>query len=112
LNRTECKSACQLHLIVLNQHNIGIHKKVGAGSACSIKSCIRLAVRQVVFTGVLIVGQLDEDGQSFAPIGLQKTDAASYWLLIKWHCCERLAGASRHKINQITQAVGVILALT
>jgi hypothetical protein len=43
-------------------------------------------VRQVVFTDVLIVGRLDVDGQSFAPIGLQKIDAASDWLLIKWLC--------------------------
>jgi hypothetical protein len=43
-------------------------------------------VRQVVFTDVLIVGRLDVDGQSFAPIGLNKTDAASDCLLIKWHC--------------------------
>ena len=41
------------------------------------------AVRQVVFTDVLIVGRLDVDGQSFAPIGLHKIDAASDWLLIK-----------------------------
>ncbi len=41
------------------------------------------AVRQVVFTDVLIVGRLDVDSQSFAPIGLHKTDAASDWLLIK-----------------------------
>jgi hypothetical protein len=44
------------------------------------------AVRQVVFTDVLIVGRLDVDSQSFAPIGLHKTDAASGWLLIKQHC--------------------------
>jgi hypothetical protein len=44
------------------------------------------AVRQVAFTDVLIVGRLDVDGQSFAPIGLHKIDAASDWLLIKWHC--------------------------
>ncbi len=44
------------------------------------------AVRQVVFTDVLIVGWLDVDGQSFAPIGLHKIDAASDWLLIKWLC--------------------------
>jgi hypothetical protein len=43
-------------------------------------------VRQVVFTDVLIVGRLDVDGQSFAPIGLHKTDAASDWLLTKWNC--------------------------
>ncbi len=43
------------------------------------------AVRQVVFTDVLIVGRLDVDGQS-APIGLHKTDAASDWLLIKRLC--------------------------
>ncbi len=40
----------------------------------------------MVFTDVLIVGRLDEDGQSFAPIGLHKTDAASDWLLIKRLC--------------------------
>jgi hypothetical protein len=44
------------------------------------------AVRQVVFTDVLFVGRLDVDGQSFAPIGLNKIDAASDWLLIKQLC--------------------------
>jgi hypothetical protein len=44
------------------------------------------AVRQVVFTDVLIVGRLDVDGQSFAPIGSHKIDTASDWLLIKWLC--------------------------
>jgi hypothetical protein len=44
------------------------------------------AVRQVVFTDVLILGGLDVDGQSFAPIGLHKIDAASDWLLITRHC--------------------------
>ncbi len=39
----------------------------------------------MVFTDVLIVGRLDVDGQSFAPIGLHKIDAASDWLLIKQH---------------------------
>jgi hypothetical protein len=39
----------------------------------------------MVFT-VLIVGRLDVDDQSFAPIGLHKTDAASDWSLIKRHC--------------------------
>jgi hypothetical protein len=60
------------------------------------------AVRQVVFTDVLIVGRLDVDGQSFAPIGLHKIDAASDWLLIKRHCIrnsyERLAGSSGTKL--------------
>ncbi len=42
------------------------------------------AVRQVVFPDVLILGRLDVDGQSFAPIGLHNKDAASDWLLIKW----------------------------
>jgi hypothetical protein len=46
----------------------------------------RQAVRQVAFTDVLIVGRLDVDGQSVAPIGLHKTDAYSDWLLIKRHC--------------------------
>ena len=44
------------------------------------------SVRQVVFTDVLIVGRLDVDGQSFAPIGLHKINAASDWLLIKRLC--------------------------
>ncbi len=44
------------------------------------------AVRQVVFTDVLIVGRLDVHGQSFAPIGLHKIDAASDWLLRKRVC--------------------------
>jgi len=65
---------------------VGVH----VGSACSIKSCIRLAVRKVVFTtDVLIVGRLDVDGQIFSPIGLHKTDAASDWLLIKRHSIGR-----------------------
>jgi hypothetical protein len=59
---------------------------VGVVPAHSIKSCIRQVARQVVFTDVLIVGRLVGDGQSFAPIGLHKTDAASDWLLIKHHC--------------------------
>jgi hypothetical protein len=50
------------------------------------------AVRQVVFTNVLIVVRLDVDGQSFAPIGLHKIDAASDWLFTK-----RLAGSSDTK---------------
>jgi hypothetical protein len=61
-------------------------KKVGVVPAHSIKSCIMQAVRQVVFTDVLIVGRLDVDGQSCAPIGLQKTETSSDWLRIKRHC--------------------------
>jgi hypothetical protein len=41
---------------------------------------------QVVFIDVLIVGRLDVGSQSFPHIGLHKIDAASDWLLIKWHC--------------------------
>jgi hypothetical protein len=44
------------------------------------------ALRQVVFTDVLIVGRLDVDSQSSAPIGLHKSDAASDRLLIKRLC--------------------------
>jgi hypothetical protein len=51
------------------------------------------AVRQVVFTDVLIVVRLDVDGQSFAPIGLHIKDAASDWLFT-----ERLAGSSDRKL--------------
>jgi hypothetical protein len=43
------------------------------------------AVRQVVFTDVLIVGRPDVDSQSFAPIGLHKIGASSDLLLIKHH---------------------------
>ncbi len=43
-------------------------------------------MRQVVFTDVRIVGRLDMDDQSFAPIGLHETDAAYDWLLIKRRC--------------------------
>jgi hypothetical protein len=42
-------------------------------------------VRQVVFTDVLIVGRLDMDVQSFAPISVHKIDPSSDWLLIKRH---------------------------
>jgi hypothetical protein len=61
-------------------------KTVGEVPARSMKSCIMPAVRQVVFTDVLIVGQLDVDSQSFAPIGLHKIDASSDWLLVQHHC--------------------------
>ncbi len=50
-------------------------------------------VRQVVFTDALIIGRLYVEGQSFAPIGLHKTDSASDWLLI-----ESLAGCSVTKL--------------
>ncbi len=52
------------------------------------------AVRQVVFTDVLIVGRLDVDNQSFAPIGLHKIDAASDWFLIK-RICNGMKGLPR-----------------
>jgi hypothetical protein len=58
-------------------------KKVSVVPAHSIKACIRQEVCQVVLINVLIVGRLDVDGQSFAPIGLHNTDAASDRLLIK-----------------------------
>ncbi len=69
------------------------------------------AVRQEVFIDMLIVGRLDVDGQSFAPIGFHKTDAASDWLLIKrlvWKACREFS----YKINRITVDIGVILAFT
>jgi hypothetical protein len=71
------------------------------------------ALRQVVFTDVLIVGQLDVDGQSFAPIGSHKTDAASDWLLIKRLCIGMKGLPGVHlQNNRITAAIGVILAFT
>jgi hypothetical protein len=71
------------------------------------------AVHQVVFTDVLIVWRLDVDGQSFAPIGVHKIDPSSDWFLIKQHsngmeACRKF----RYKINRITAAIGVILAVT
>ncbi len=48
-------------------------------------------MRQVVFSDVLIVGRPDVDSQSFAPIGLHKTDAASDWLLINGNALVRKA---------------------
>ena len=45
---------------------------------------------------VLIVGRLDVDGQSFAPIGLRKTDAAFDWLVQK--ACRVFS----YKTNRIT----------
>jgi hypothetical protein len=51
-------------------------KKDGIVPARSIKSFSMQALRQVVFTDVLIVGRIDVDGQSFAPISLH-TDAVS-----------------------------------
>jgi hypothetical protein len=59
------------------------------------------AVRQVVFTDLLIVGRLDEDGQSFAPIGVHKIDPSSDRLLRKRHSSgiyERLTGSSDTKL--------------
>ncbi len=76
------------HLIILNRRNIGIKKKSWR-RFCILHKILyffRLAVRQVVFTDVLNVGQLDVDVHSFAPIGFQKTDADSNWFLLKWHC--------------------------
>jgi hypothetical protein len=56
-------------------------------------------VRQVVLTDVLIVDRLDVDGQSFAPIGLHKTDAASDGCsLVVLHWYERLAGSPVTKL--------------
>ncbi len=45
-------------------------------------------------------------GQSFAPIGLHKIEAASDWLLMKGF------PEGSNKINRITAAIGVILAFT
>jgi hypothetical protein len=70
-------------------------------------------LHQVVFTDVLIVGRLDVNSQSFAPIGFHKIDAASDWLLIKRHCIDMKACQQfSYKINRITATIGVILAFT
>jgi hypothetical protein len=57
------------------------------------------AAHEVVFTDVLIVGRLDVDGQSFAPIGLHKINAASDWLLIK-HLCISLKGLPEVQVQK------------
>jgi hypothetical protein len=78
-----------------------------------MKTCSVQAVRQVVLTDVLIVGRLDVHGQSFAPIGLHKIDAASDWLLIKRVCIgmKSLPGVQLQNYRT-TAAIGVILAFT
>ncbi len=63
-------------------------------------------MRQVVFTDVLIVGRLDVHGQSCAPIGLHKPDAASEWLV------QKACWVFSYKTNPITWAIVVILAFT
>jgi hypothetical protein len=78
-------------------------KKVGVVPARSRKSCIVQAVCQVVFTDVLIVGRLDGNGQSFAPIGLHKIDTV--WV-------QKACREFSYKINRITAVIGVILAFT
>ena len=60
----------------------------------------------MVFTDVLIVGRLDVHGQSCAPTGLHKTDAASDWL------GQKACRVFSYKTNRITGAIGVILAFT
>ena len=73
MNRAECKAACPVASYYSESASYWYQaKKVGVGSARSIKSCIKPAVRQVVFTDVLIVGRLDVDGQSFAPVANTK----------------------------------------
>ncbi len=62
---------------------------------------------------MLIVGRLDVDGQSFAPIGCHKKDTASDWCSkngtsLVWKACLEAS----YKINRITSIIGVILAFT
>jgi hypothetical protein len=75
---------CLLHKILYN----------GSGAPCGIYQCAITSDRELQFSLCLaikisvtafppyvslIVGQRDADGQSFAPIGLHTTDAASDW---------------------------------
>jgi hypothetical protein len=71
----------------------------GVPSACIYRCAITIRQRVAVLPVLLVyqsqsslrmysvvllsLDQLDVDGQSFAPIGLHKTDAASDWLFIK-----------------------------
>ncbi len=87
MNRAECRAACRWHLVILKVGGILVSSKESRRSSCTLHK--RQAVRQVIFTDVLIVGRLDVDGQSFAPIGLHKKDAASDLLLIKRPCTFR-----------------------
>jgi len=65
-------------------------KKVGIVSAHSMKACTGQAVLQVIFTDVQKNNPTEScsspGAQSFAPIALHKTDAASDWLFIKQPC--------------------------
>ena len=88
----ECKAACRLHLTILNRRNIGPCKESWR-RFCTLHTVP--AVRQVIFSDV----QITDIGQSFAPIGLHKTDAASDWLLIKqfYLCTKGLPGVQVQK---------------
>jgi hypothetical protein len=64
-----------------------VESKESRRSSCTLHKKLYLASGAPSgIAHVLIVGRLDMDGQSFATIGLHKTDAASDWLPIKWHC--------------------------
>ncbi len=54
----------------------------------NVKLLAASALNGIVFTEVLIVGRLDVDSQSFAPIGFHTIDAASDWLLTKRYCID------------------------
>jgi hypothetical protein len=71
-------------------------KKGGVVPAHSIKSCIKQAVRQVVFTDVHIVGRLDVDGQSLAYTKQTLLLLAAHKMVLHWY--ERLAGSSVTKL--------------
>ncbi len=78
MKRAECKPGCRLHLVILIRRNsCTLLKNLVVGKLCAKKY-------------LLVVGRLDVDGQSFAPIGLHKTDAASDWLRIKRHCIGKI----------------------
>jgi hypothetical protein len=51
---------------------------------------------------VSVLPVLADNGQSFAPIGLYKTDAASDWLLIKRTALVEACRKFSYKINRIT----------
>jgi hypothetical protein len=115
LSKAEYIAACWLHLTILKISVILVPSKVswrmfcllhkilydGSGAPSGIYQCAIMSDRDLEFSRCLaikisvtefppyvslIVGRRDVDGQSFAPIGLHTTEAASDWLLIKRHC--------------------------
>jgi hypothetical protein len=62
---------------------------------------VQITIRSFSSPGVV------DNGQSFAPIGLYKTDAASDWLLIKHTALVKASRESSYKINGVIYKLSV-----